>query len=201
MERLSGWIAFTIIAGVVGCDQAPPPPPAVPTPTAQNPGPTTRDLLSGPRKALKLAGYPLTMEVPASWQINTPGSVTFLEGPTPSGPAGTERVIHILVSRHPAYTPEMLKGLEDAQAKASGNENVRLSQFRAANRVRVFERRIVQPPAGELPAMMSWIIVFYVPQGEQYIPYELNFIDLPLETYEKDKEFLEKILDSAKVDA
>jgi hypothetical protein len=54
---------------------------------AKKAGPTTQDLLNGPKKHLRLAGMPFSMDVPSSWDLQSlaDGALITLTGPATSG--------------------------------------------------------------------------------------------------------------------
>jgi hypothetical protein len=83
---------MAVLLGVSGlaCDDKNEVPPEVlaaqPAP-ATKPGPTTRELLDAPTKAFKLGSFPLTLEVPQTWNLHSMGNgeVITVGGPATSG--------------------------------------------------------------------------------------------------------------------
>src|SRR4051812_29598648 len=55
--------------------------------SATKTGPTTRDLLNGPKKHLRLAGMPFALDVPSSWDLRSlaEGALITVSGPATSG--------------------------------------------------------------------------------------------------------------------
>src|SRR5450432_1981612 len=85
MVRLIFFMAWGVF--LISCNRSPKPPPASAISAQTKPEaarPTTQELLSGPYKRMVLPGMPLAIQVPQSWKIEVDGSLTFLQGPTPT---------------------------------------------------------------------------------------------------------------------
>src|SRR5260221_11003288 len=76
MQRWNAWMLAGLLALLgPGCDDRSDVPPAVkaqsnPLP-ATKPLPTTQELLTGAKKRLRLPEFPLSIEVPASWALQS----------------------------------------------------------------------------------------------------------------------------------
>ena len=223
--RLGIFLGRTLILGPLvfasgaACDEAPlPPPPTVETPTtapaatdesqpSEPDRPTTQALLTGPRKQVTLASLPLTAKVPESWTVEPigAGTVTLLHGPTPSGTA------QIQLSHRPFVKREQFDALL-AGARKEMSQNPQTVQavdtWQVTGGARAMERRSVGRPMPALPTDplstqpaaprtgYSWTITYFVPAGEGFDTYELNFVGLTREQYEADQRLLRGIIGS-----
>jgi hypothetical protein len=90
MRRLT-WIIVTMLAGAgLACDDKNEVPPEVlkstPMPVT-HPAPTTQEMLTGAKKTFRLGTFPLTLDVPQSWNLRSmaDGEVITVGGPASSG--------------------------------------------------------------------------------------------------------------------
>jgi hypothetical protein len=217
MEQRAKWLAAVIVAGMLGCDKPPPPPPKVTANESADEAPAqpedrrpkTADVMSGTWRTIPLGIHPLRVQVPDKWEVKMSGSATFLRGPTPNGlPPDGE--INISVSKPPPFPKEMVKGLEESERRSATQPSTAptttsaLNYFNARDLgpARVIEKRTAEPARGNLPAMMRWTVLAFVPLDANTVNvYQLSFMDLTPEQYEKDKALLEKIINSLEVDA
>ena len=66
---------------------------------------------------------------------------------------------------------------------------------------RIIDQRDITPPQGGLPEMMRWTVLVVVPADANTVnSYQLSFMDLTTEQYQKDKELLEKMIGSLEAD-
>jgi hypothetical protein len=176
--------------------------------------PTTRELVNGPKRRLKLTPIPFTARVPVSWKIENLGSgnLTILGGPTPSGEAQLQ-----VTARSPA-TAEDIDIIKRASKKemattqsATGRHTIE-AHFRTVGGIQAFERRVLGTPAPLIvtddnneehtvtATPYTWTLTLFVPQGQNFNRYEINFIAMTREQYEQDKQVLEPIIDSLSYD-
>jgi hypothetical protein len=174
------------------------------------PRPTTQQLLTGPRKRLALSPIPFSVGVPMSWKIGTPkdGTVTILEGPTPSGDA------QIQINLHPPLTKDKLDIILHGAKKEATEEpkKVQIDVRQLSPNITVLERRqigmpgplLVGPPRQEKEITATnykWTITMFVPrEDKQFDQDELNFVALTREQYDQDKELLDGIVKSLQFD-
>jgi hypothetical protein len=199
---------------VVSDDQIPKPA----TLPIENAKPTTQELLGGEYKKQPLPGMPLSLKVPVSWKLDSAGSVTMLEGPTPHDHA------IIQLAQRDAISPEQLDifvagARKDMEQNPESVKRAQLHERTAGGgEFKVLERMSVGSPittpkldargkemmdaAGNFInvtiTQLRWTLLVYVPdpQKKGYARYELNFIGLTTEQYAQDKELLQKIVDS-----
>jgi hypothetical protein len=204
-------------ASLIGCDRHPAPPtppptasaaPASPEPTR----PTTQELLEGPYKKLPLPGMPLAVQVPAGWKIEVEGSLTFLEGPTPTGNAMIQLAQR--ESRSPDQVESLLRGIK--REKDQHPDTIKRADLREVGDVKIVEQLSISKPIttpkldahgdaqldehGNIRTLTStaaeWKLTVLVPYEKMFSEYELNFIDLTGEQYNVDKDFLQRIVSS-----
>jgi hypothetical protein len=215
-----GRLFFCITWGIflIGCDRHPaPPPPAPPTASAapappQPARPTTQELLAGPYKKLVLPGMPLAVQAPPSWKIEIDGSLTFLEGPTPSYDAMIQLAQR--ESLRPDQVDILLEGVKRDQDQHP--ETVKRADLRQVGDMRILDQLSISQPIttpkvdskgdavldahGNILTVTTtaahWKLTVLVPYEKMFSVYELNFIDLTGEQYALDKDFLQKILAS-----
>jgi hypothetical protein len=223
MMTRAGRLALALLMSTVvvqlGCEDSPPPPPPrvqqqvqqAEAAQAETARPTTQELLAGPTRRITLATWALSIEVPASWELDTsnPQGFVFLEGYAPSGP------VQIQLAQRPAVNAEQLGHMVEAARKdvAVAGRAQRTVDFREGRQFKIFERKgasatvmlTVLDSDGqtrEVPhTPYSWTINLLVPQEQTYANYELNFFDLTQDQYEADRPFFEKILDTLQLEA
>ena len=203
-----------ILAFIGGCDDRPiipttPPPPAATQETPAASRPTTQELQTAPRKRLTLASFPLTLEVPPGWKIESSGSGVWLEGDAPHGD------VRILLAPQGATLKlESMNAMDrDARSKAASQpatlEVIPLKAINPPGNVQKMEKREI---IRHLPIMrednkveyvdrVEWSVYVFVPQGNGFGVDVLNFSGLSLEQYQADREFLEHIIRSMRYEA
>jgi hypothetical protein len=190
------------------CDERIEAPPQLlknPPPQESASRPTTQELLEGPRKTIALATLPLTARVPTGWAVkNVEGtSVVLLEGPTPGGDAA------IQLNERAASDASKLDILVNGAKRemAQHPESIKMVDLRDIAGAKLLERQRVgkvtnptlsEPGVKESPPF-TWTISIFVPRGDKYETYELNFIGLTADQYETDKPLLRGIIDSITV--
>jgi hypothetical protein len=216
MNRLACIAALLACAGVTmyGCDDTPAPPPHLleDKPATQEAPkvvrPTTQELLTGPRQTIRLGELPLTAQAPASWAVKPMPATdhVLLQGPTPSGD------VVVQLNERPITKGTTLEFLVNGAKKEQQQspDTVKMVELRPIRGAKVLERQRVgltplpspeDPPGTKLSPPLSWTITVFVPQGEDYGTFELNFIGLTVEQYETDKALLRGIIDSLALDA
>jgi hypothetical protein len=218
---MNGWrcgVVAVVVTGALGlataCDEKPSIPQAVidEATTQVNDKtltrPTTQELLSGERTSLLLTPLPLSMRVPTSWKIEPVKgrSVSLLNGPTPTSD------VSIQFSIRPSLTSEAFDHLiAGARKEMQQNpDTVKKLDVRplGGSGAKLMERQTVGPPrpytvydAQNLPhtttqSSFTWTLTAFVPYENAYQVYELSFIGLTKEQYDKDKDFLEGIVNT-----
>jgi len=226
-ERAMKILAATVLVAIVlvafGCDDSSSVPPSVQQAAVKAkahgpqapPRPTTQELVNGPKRRLPLTPLPFSVSVPPSWKVQSlgAGSITVLTGPTPSGEAQIQ-----LTSRATAKKEELEIIRRAAKKEMSQPTTESLSKktikadFRKIGEVEVFERQAIGQPGPltvqdadgrehtETATPFNWTLQMFVPQGDEYALYEMNFVVLTAEQYQQDKQLLQPILDSLQYD-
>ncbi len=190
-----------MLFAITGCDNAQDPIPAsAPSVATDPPGPkvpaTTQEVLDAPRKSLPLKLIPFTIEAPENWQIvaydDRVKPVTMIEGKI------IDDEVRISLGLREPMSGEILRNYlnrlqkEDAELKKIGG-SVKVTE---ENGYRIIDLR--RPPTKtDLPSSeqsMDWRITVLYPSGIAHDQYVLQFIGLTLESYEKNKEYLDGIL-------
>jgi hypothetical protein len=183
-----------------GCEREKPAPPAkqpttVESEDIQDNRPKAPLQLS---KTIQLLDYPLALRVPEKWEIKY-GGVTLLQGPTPNGPL-PDGTIHLIVSRQPPMPSSMAEAIKPATTKPATTPSFDREQLRTLGKLKIYERRLVQPPKAGLPEMMKWSISAYEPIDAKNVRvYQISFLDLTREHFEKDRNLLESIMESLSI--
>jgi hypothetical protein len=173
--------------------------------------PTTQELLTGPRKRVELMPLPVTIEMPVSWgrwnEKNPAGiklDANLLQGYTPNGE------VQIQLSSRPSMKQDDLDRIMDAGKKEMAAKPMQILKLdlRPLGSVKMLERQSVglpQPlttynPDGtahtSVESNFNWTLSVLVPTEGAYSVYEINFIGLTKNQYEKDKDFLHGITDT-----
>lgn len=228
----AGVLAFTLMAGLACDDKNELPPEVVRAQQQQEkqrqaaatkPGPTTQELLTGPKKHLRLAGMPLALDVPTSWNLQSLGDGALI---TVGGPA-TSGEINIQLAA-PTAQPIAAARIEDIAAKTRKEVEakphpINRVDLRPLGPAKVLEQRMISndfvngklPPevwdeqeiksergsesvrvkAILNPHMVKWTFTVYVPASQDKVtPRTLTFMGLKLSEYEQDKQFLEQLM-------
>lgn len=179
-----------------------------PEEAAQPDGPTTQELLAGPRQAVRLGDMPLTVQAPLGWAVKPLEGTdhVLLQGPTPAGEAVIQLNDRPLTSasKFEAIVRGAKKELQESP------ESIRMVELRRIEGAQVLERQRVgmmpkplpdDPPGLKPSPPFNWTITVFVPRGADYDAYELNFIGLTFDQYETDQALLREIIDSISVNA
>ena len=200
---------------MAGCDDRPAPPPPLPDTPSTRPAstldlpvaPTTQELVSGKQKTIQLGTFPLSLDVPNSWKIASTSNSLWVEGYAPGG-----EIRLLLTPQGDPLKPAMVKAWEVRVSKESTtNPSSKLlhSSLRPiGGNAKAFDRREVNTvnvtrDNGTIERIdfVDWSIDVMVPQGNAFTLDLIHFTGLTKEQYEKDREFLEKILATLHYDA
>lgn len=207
----------------VGCDEPPVPPelqepttPAETTDAKEPPRPTTQELVSGPYTRIRLDTLPLTLSVPIGWKIEPLSNLVLLEGFTPAGQ------VRIQLSTRDHVQQSVVDALYSGarrEADSADKASQASVDMREHKGMTMIERRSIGRPInipvtdhqgipklddrGQPIALsttpMRWRINLFAPSIDGFDQYELNFIDLSVDQYNADREFLEKIIYSVEL--
>ena len=149
--------AVLLIAGLTaGCDDRSDTPPPIDLAPKKPPvavRPTTQQIMTAPRKLLKLFTFPLTLEVPnlplpnrdsPQWKIGAGNDISptqWVEGPAPSGD------VMIQMARLPeSPTAATIQGIENATRKeiAAKPETALFLSIRTLGPIRIIEQRTLR---------------------------------------------------------
>jgi hypothetical protein len=189
------WVSLLTFA-LCSCDK--------PRPTVSAP-PTTEESEGGPDyrprppmhldRTIHLIDYPLQIRVPERWDIKY-GAVTILQGPTPHGPK-PDGVIHLILSRRGPIPRIVMDSLRPPTTKPTTKDSYLRNEVRTMGKLQVHEQRSTQPATSKDPAMVKWTIIAYEPMDKDNIRmYQISFLRLTLEHFEKDRELLEGMIAS-----
>lgn len=209
IRSIAAWAVAAAVLGAVSCD-APAPPPPPPVAPASQPAavtharPTTQSLVEGKWKTVPISALPLTISVPESWEaLPVAGSRLFLmEGFTPNG------FVSLSLASRPQLAADKVadfisaarKRLDEKGGKKLRFESKEYPDFTALERLYFEDRQVMllRNNAGELTEReaqpMKWSYLIFLKNEAMVDLYELEFNDLTLDHYEKDREFLQKIL-------
>ena len=170
--------------------------------------PTTQELLTGPRSVTALGPLPMTMRVPASWKVEVAGPASHLRGLSPSG----QEITIQLTSRSPIKRAEFDAFIKSAKRdQAEKPQSIIKADLRPFGTAQLFEWQkvgeprewpVYEPVGNEMRTRTTteqpfdWKISLFAPQGDGFQRYELSFIGLTKSQYDKDKTFLQGILDT-----
>jgi hypothetical protein len=150
-------------------------------------------------RTMQIADYPLALRVPEKWELKF-GPVLLLRGPTPNGPL-PDGIIHLVISRqgplHRSVVDAIKPPTTKPTTKPATNDALVRDQLTVAGQLRIHERRSVQPATGGLPEMMKWTISVYeqIDRDNSRL-YQISFLDLTREHFEKDRQLLESMVAS-----
>ncbi len=196
-----------------GCDDtqsaSPPAAPPVESKSASDADrPTTRQLMDGPRIPLRLLGFGLIVDVPASWRLDTLGEITFLAGPAPLGD------IQIQISARNSVTARQIDYIVRGNNKelADHPESVLVAHLDDLGSTKVFEKvtrsdssTIQQPdvrgnPTTNVSSLDTWSFAVFIRQDDLYEQYAFNVVAPTQEEYDADKDLVRSVIDSIRTD-
>jgi hypothetical protein len=151
---MAAWLAAG--AAGLGCDDKNEVPPEVLKAQKQPPaptGPTTRELLEGPKKTLQLAEYPLALDVPPAWNLKSQGAegdLIMVGGPASSGEIAIQLVQQNNVSMSGGPEAMLAAAKKEVASKPHAINRVELREFGPGKLLEV--RTIANPFVnGKLP--------------------------------------------------
>jgi hypothetical protein len=187
------------------------------------PAPTTQELLTGPKHRVALGAFPLSLDVPADWKMQSigDGALITLTGPASSGEINIQ-LIHQGTASASSVEATMAAAKKDMQSKPHPVNRVDL---RTLGPAKLLEQRMIsgefvngKPPTevwGDVviesmkagsqattraiinPNLVKWSFTAFVPGPDGKVAVRtLAFMGLRLAEYEKDKEFLEQLMKS-----
>jgi hypothetical protein len=146
-------------------------------------------------RTLRVSDYPFEIRVPERWDVRG-GTLNILQGPTPHGPK-PDGAIHLTVTRRGPLPKIVIDALKSSSTKPATNDSFFRNETRTLGKLQIYEQRSVQPATGGVPAMMKWTISAYETLDKENIRlYQINFLDLTREQFEKDRELLESMIAS-----
>ena len=193
------------------------------------PLPTTQELTSAPRKSLRLADYPLSLQVPQSWELKSwsNGQILLVGGMASSGEVNIQLTNPL--SNRPVQSEALEQAIKDAKARADAKPHPfnRVEMRELNDGAKVLEERIIStafvngklPPEtmGEVvigdpgrgpavttravvnPHMMKWEFTVFIPEGSnKYATRALIFMGLQMSEFQRDREFLERMMATLK---
>src|SRR6185369_5784953 len=124
------------------------------------------------------------------------GTINILEGPTPHGPKPGGH-IHLTVTRRGPLPRALLDALKSPPTRPATNDSFFFQQTRKLGNFEVFEQRALEPANPPDPQRMKWTITLFEPVDKENIRlYQITFLDLSREHFEKDRELLESMIAS-----
>ena len=198
-------IAALLAAGL-SCDDPPAPPMSPVTPATSQPAaptrPTTQALTDGPRQRLPLGAAPMSIEVPESWKlsrVDLPAaggdvgkSVYLLAGPAPTGD------VQLSISQQRDVDGDFIKAFFKTAKEESAADADAVVQLKEVGVNQMLQQRSA---VGGGEDAVRWSLGYFVPAGLEYHWYKVAFVDLTPEVFKADRAFLEKIVDSLRLDA
>src|SRR4051812_40703668 len=184
-----------ITFALCSCDK---PRPTVSTPPSteeSSPEPDYRPTSMTLDRNLRLIDYPLQIRVPDRWNLRY-GAVNILEGPIPHGPK-PDGVIHLMLNRRGPLPKIVMDALKPSTRPTTTKDSYFRDEMRTMGRLKVQEQRSTQPATDKDPPIIRWTIIAYEPIDKDNIRmYQLTFLRLTLDQFEKDRELLESMIAS-----
>jgi hypothetical protein len=145
---------------------------------------------------VRISDYPFEIRVPERWDWRS-NAINMLEGPTPHGPkpAGT---IHLTATRRGPLPRSIMDALKSPTTKpAATNDSFFRRQTRTIGNLEVYEQRSLEPAVAPDPQRIRWTISIIQPvDKENILFFQLTFLDLTREHFERDRELLESMIAS-----
>lgn len=196
-----------------GCDEReklPPPRPSSTDPAIEDSRPTTQAILGAQRGRTQIGSYPLSLEIPSSlWKVEItnlttpqgPATLTMVTGPAP------HEDVTIVVSPQAPLKMDMLDRFIEKHGQADPPDVVKKADHRKQGNSHILEVQIFRPEARRPDGAVSrrsgyqWrVTVFVAAEGDHFSRYELSIAGLTPEQFEQDREFLQSIVDSLRVE-
>jgi len=146
-------------------------------------------------RTLHLIDYPLQIRVPDRWDIRY-GTVSILQGPTPHGPK-PDGMIHLILSRRGPLPRIVMNAIKPPSTGPTTKDSYFRDETRAMGKLQVREQRSVLPATGQDPALLKWTLIAYEPIDKDNVYlYQISFLRLTVDQFEKDRELLESMIAS-----
>src|SRR2546430_360231 len=159
-----------------------------PRPTSYTP-PATEETASEPDYR------PQAPVSPDRWDIRY-GTVSILQGPIPHGPR-PDGVIHLILSRRGPLPRGVMDVLKSPSTKPTIKDSYFRDDLRTMGKLQVHEQRSVQPATDKDPALIKWTLIASESIDKDNIRlYQISFLRLTLDEFEKDRELLENMIAS-----
>jgi hypothetical protein len=170
--------------------------------------PTTQELLEAPRKPLTLGALKLTLDVPPGWKITTLGTGSWLEGPTPGGEVRIQLASQGAPLKVDSIYAMEKRAREDAAKHADVLEVIPLRDIgglaKKMERREIQRNLVINIPDDRDPKItrpekvdrVDWTVLAFLPDADQFNINVLSFSGLSLQQYQKDREFLEHVLNT-----
>ena len=174
-------------------------------------GTTTQPATTQPAlHTLSLVFVPLTVKVPATWDVEPEGSSVLLQGPLPN--PVTVSTAAIQLARQPSLSQNEMQALIRGSQQEQAQDPTRIWLVGPIQRDTLTilqERRLPRVAATQStsPALknyvpLHWNTLIFIPNRRHDLDrYVLSFFDLDQQTYEANKSFLQGIIDSVAIDA
>jgi hypothetical protein len=185
---------------IAGCDKPTPPPDlqtAAPTTPA---GPTTQELLAGPRKTIKLDVAPLLVSAPPGWELKRPerGSYVTLRGPSPHFADVEIQVARIMTLEQPQIDIQVAAAIKD-KTDSPGSHPV--GEMRMVGNLKLLEEISADSPTSQpssIPdsATVLWRTYVFVPHNGKFDQVSLSVLGCTMGEYNQDGPFIESIINS-----
>jgi hypothetical protein len=190
------WMTLVLIA-VCSCDK--------PRPAVSTAPPATEEASDEPdyrprapmhlERTLRISDYPFEIRVPERWDVHG-GTLNILQGPTPHGPK-PDGTIHLTVTRRGPLPKMVMDAIKSSTTQPASNDSFSRNGTRTLGKLQIYEQRSVQPATGGVPAMMKWTVSAFESVDKDNIRlYQISFLDLTREQFEKDRELLESMIGS-----
>jgi hypothetical protein len=175
-----------------------------PRPTTPTP-PATEETTSEPDyrpqvpmsldRTLHLIDYPLQIRVPDRWDIRY-GTVSILQGPIPHGPK-PDGMIHLILSRRGPLPNVVMDALKSPATKPTTKDSYFRDEMRTMGKLQVHEQRSFLPATDKDPPLIKWTFIAFEPIDKENIRlYQISFLRLTADEFDKDRQLLESMMAS-----
>lgn len=187
-------LIFLLIFALCSCDKPPPTVSTTPTTDESSTEPDYRPPSLTLDRTLHLIDCPLQIRVPDRWDISY-GAVSIIKGPIPHGPK-PDGVIHLMLSRRGPLPKAIMDALKSTTKPTTQDAYFR-NEMRTMGKLQLHEQRSTQPATAQDPALIKWTVIAYEPIDKDNIRmYQITFLRLKLDEFEKDRQLLESIIAS-----
>jgi len=146
-------------------------------------------------RTLHLIDYPLQIRVPDRWDIRY-GTVSILQGPIPHGPR-PDGMIHLILSRRGPLPNVVIDALKSPATQPTTKDSYFRDEIRTMGKLQVHEQRSLQPATDKDPALIKWTLIAFEPIDKENIRvYQISFLRLTADEFDKDRQLLESMMAS-----